>query len=175
MVLFNNGFNTLNSGFNGQGGFNNGFVQPNAFDPTANLAAAGPSSQLAYLLADQASLRNFNFSYGIGLDAALGGGPIGPIQNINNRLASEWIGGGRTDLARLLPNVNEINPLYFGPQNAQPFGFNQFQGINGGPGVTPQFPGIVNLPGASQYNAYLALQGLNQWVQPALKLYPGMG
>lgn len=171
MALFNNGFNTLNSGFNGQGRF----VQPNPLDPTLNLATAGPSSQLAYLLAEQASLRNFNFAYGIGLDAALGGGPIGPIQNINNRLASEWIGGGRTDLARLLPNVNEINPLYFGPQNAQPFGFNQFQGLNGGPGVTPQFPSIINLPGASQYNAYLALQGLNQWVQPALNLYPYMG
>lgn len=49
---------------------------------------------------------NYNNLIGNGMNAAFGGAPTGPIQNLSNRLAAELYGGGDINAASLMPNTN---------------------------------------------------------------------
>lgn len=76
--------------------------------------------QNPYILAEQASLANFNNQVTLGQQAAfgadsLGNLPQGPIQNIVNRVSSRLAGSAQPELAGLY-RATQIDPQYFGPR-----------------------------------------------------------
>lgn len=127
------------------------------------LNRAGPQSQQVYNQYQAIGQQNYNNLIGTGLNAAFGGAPRGPIQNLSTRLAAELYGGGDINGASLLPNTN-LQPwhrMYFGGiggpawQQAtnQPPGMGNFSSFNNNPfnsGFNTGFNGYnPNQPSAS--------------------------